>query len=506
MTPESDNRDRARELLGGLASGILTPEERQTLFKAALHDQNLFNEVADELEFAAFLKSPETRVQLANKIEVEPERRSWIAAKSRWLALTGALAAASVVFVALWNRPGHPTAVEPPHQEEVAAAAPAAPPVDQPAQQAPQQAMTAPRRPAPKHPTQPPAMSGGGGGGDRGPARSPVPALPAPAGVGGAAFRAAMPAALSPLLTGTVHDQAGVAVANATIQIRDPATDATTQTKADASGRFAVPSVGPGGPYTVTAQAPGFKAEQRAGITLAANQPVALDIPLQVGSTAESVMVTAASAPVPAAPPAQQVAVLDFVNGTPQSQSGQQVADLVSNQLLDRGQVRIIDRQKVKQALEQQPKQPSSAKDAAALGRALGADAVITGSVKPDQDKAADHVAVSAQVIDTRKARAMANVAAHGPSIQNAANRVGLQLESQLAAPLAGSVTRVEGALVTVNFSSTAPPHIGIQLDVFRGPRKIGELTLRSAYGNTGAGTYTGTTPPRKGDRIASPR
>ena len=72
MTPE-----RARQLLGGLAAGILTPEERQTLLEAALHDQALFNEVADELEIAAFLQSPETRAQLANRIEVEPERRPW---------------------------------------------------------------------------------------------------------------------------------------------------------------------------------------------------------------------------------------------------------------------------------------------------------------------------------------------------------------------------------------------------------------------------------------------
>ena len=83
MTPE-----RARELLGGLAAGILTSEERKTLFEAALHDQLLFNEVADELEFAAFLQSPETRGQLANRIEVEPERRRW-SPPSRFLRSRG---------------------------------------------------------------------------------------------------------------------------------------------------------------------------------------------------------------------------------------------------------------------------------------------------------------------------------------------------------------------------------------------------------------------------------
>jgi hypothetical protein len=467
MTP-----DRARELLGGLASGILTPEERQTLFEAALHDQTLFNEVADELEFAVFLQSPETRVQLANKIEVEPERPSWLAAKSRWLALTGALAAASVVFVAVWNRPGHPAPAPEPPRQEVAVAAPAQP-VPQPS----------PLPQAVEHKARP-VMK-----------RAEPPATPtAPPVIAAAPQRAA-----APLLTGTVHDPTGAAVPNATIQIRDTATDTTTQAKADTTGRFAVPAARPGGTYTVTAQAPGFKAEKRA-VTLAGNQPVPLDIPLHVGSMAESVQVTAASPAMPAAaPPAQQVAVLDFANGTPQQQSGQQVADLLSNQLLDRGQVRIIDREKVKQALEQQAKNPSSAKGAAAVGLALGADAVITGTVKSDGH-------ISAQLIDTRKGRAMAKVAANGPSIQNAANSVGLQLESQLAAPVAGLVSRVEGGVVTVDFSSTALPRIGLQLDVFRGQQKIGQLTLTSAYGKTGAGTYTGTTAPRKGDRIASPR
>ena len=76
------------------------------LFEAALHDQNLFNEVADELEFAAFLQSAETRAQLVNRIEVEPPTtRSWTAIlRPRWLAFSGVLAAATVMFVAVWHR------------------------------------------------------------------------------------------------------------------------------------------------------------------------------------------------------------------------------------------------------------------------------------------------------------------------------------------------------------------------------------------------------------------
>ena len=36
------------KLLGGFAADTLTPKERETLFRAALHDQQLFNALADE--------------------------------------------------------------------------------------------------------------------------------------------------------------------------------------------------------------------------------------------------------------------------------------------------------------------------------------------------------------------------------------------------------------------------------------------------------------------------
>jgi hypothetical protein len=98
ITPE-----RARELMGGLAAGILTGKEQQQLFEAALHDQAIFNEVADELEFAAFLQSPETRAQLANRIEAPsaPRRRWWL--EPQWIAVCGAVAAVVVIAIPVWR-------------------------------------------------------------------------------------------------------------------------------------------------------------------------------------------------------------------------------------------------------------------------------------------------------------------------------------------------------------------------------------------------------------------
>ena len=44
-----DSGTRRRTIEQGFSTGILTPEERQTLFEAALHDQAIFNDVASEL-------------------------------------------------------------------------------------------------------------------------------------------------------------------------------------------------------------------------------------------------------------------------------------------------------------------------------------------------------------------------------------------------------------------------------------------------------------------------
>jgi hypothetical protein len=109
ITPE-----RARELMGGLAAGILTGKEQQQLFEAALHDQAIFNEVADELEFAAFLQSPETRAQLANRIVAPPapRRRWWI--EPQWIAVCGAVAAVVLIAIPVWRAHYGPVPALPP--------------------------------------------------------------------------------------------------------------------------------------------------------------------------------------------------------------------------------------------------------------------------------------------------------------------------------------------------------------------------------------------------------
>jgi len=345
-------------------------------------------------------------------------------------------------------------------------------------------------------------------------------------------------------IEGTVHDVSGAAIVNAAIKVVNNATGANAHTVSDASGRFVIAPLPSGGSYTVTVVAPGFSKEERS-LTLAGNQPARLDIPMQVGTATEAVQVTSSAFALSKAKQqgvaqlrkaTSQVAVLDFVNGTRESQSGQQAADLLASQLVDSGQVGVVDREKVQQAWQaqsqsqsrtQQTQQPAgqaqsavrpSNKELAALGKKLGADAVIVGSVQPAAPSGAGgarpgdtnfNVAVTAEVIDTKKARPTANFSANG-TLRGATNQVGLDVQSQLGQPLEGTVTRVDQGVVTVSFQGIADlrigPRVGARMSVYRGRRRLGDLTLTSASGLSAQGKFSGTTQPQNGDRVTSAR
>ena len=69
------------KLLGGFAADTLTPKERETLFRAALHDQQLFNALADEQALKDLLTDPAVRRRLLRALApgrpVSPWR-SWL--------------------------------------------------------------------------------------------------------------------------------------------------------------------------------------------------------------------------------------------------------------------------------------------------------------------------------------------------------------------------------------------------------------------------------------------
>ncbi len=91
------------KLIGGFAADTLTAEERTRLYSAALHDQVLFNALADEQALKELLADPAVRRRLLEALDRLPadERPAWL----DWLrlpaplALAGGLAAGALALV-----------------------------------------------------------------------------------------------------------------------------------------------------------------------------------------------------------------------------------------------------------------------------------------------------------------------------------------------------------------------------------------------------------------------
>jgi hypothetical protein len=92
---------------------------------------------------------------------------------------------------------------------------------------------------------------------------------------------------------GTAVDPSGAAVPNASVTALETSTGVSTKTTTDGTGRFIFPQLAPGGPYTVTTSATGFKTDVHAGIMLDVNQSVTLPVSLQLGATDQKVEVFA---------------------------------------------------------------------------------------------------------------------------------------------------------------------------------------------------------------------
>src|SRR5262252_5773418 len=97
-------------------------------------------------------------------------------------------------------------------------------------------------------------------------------------------------------LFGVIRDSAGLPVPGASVQAEDQATMVRYSGTSDERGEYHLVGL-PAGNYVVTVEQPGFRMYRRSGITLRLAERVALDIPLQVGQTSQTVEVTA-SAPL----------------------------------------------------------------------------------------------------------------------------------------------------------------------------------------------------------------
>lgn len=93
--------ERIRELLGGYATGTLTPEERAALMQAALEDQDLFDAMMDEEALRETLSERAFRSELIAALQPKPR---WWRTPWPWAALASATAAVAL-FVLLRPQP-----------------------------------------------------------------------------------------------------------------------------------------------------------------------------------------------------------------------------------------------------------------------------------------------------------------------------------------------------------------------------------------------------------------
>lgn len=98
-------------------------------------------------------------------------------------------------------------------------------------------------------------------------------------------------------LSGTVTDPSGAVVPNAEVTLTSVATGATTTFKTGPDGLYSFPNL-PRGAYELKTTAPGFQAFVQRGISLSLSESVRLDVALAVGTSVQTVEVTANASPL----------------------------------------------------------------------------------------------------------------------------------------------------------------------------------------------------------------
>lgn len=93
-------------------------------------------------------------------------------------------------------------------------------------------------------------------------------------------------------ITGIITDPTGAAIVNAPVEVRNTDTNIVYPTATTDTGAYTVLRLPPG-PYSITVSAPGFKKLVRGGLSVDAGQVLPLDLSMAVGSSSESVTVTA---------------------------------------------------------------------------------------------------------------------------------------------------------------------------------------------------------------------
>jgi hypothetical protein len=101
---------------------------------------------------------------------------------------------------------------------------------------------------------------------------------------------------ISGSIAGRVVDAQGGVIPNASVTITEPSKNLKVSTKTSAGGDFLIPGLLPG-TYSITVENPGFKKLSGPGITLDANDKLALgDLVLEVGAVSDTINVSAQAA------------------------------------------------------------------------------------------------------------------------------------------------------------------------------------------------------------------
>src|SRR5260370_22814433 len=94
-------------------------------------------------------------------------------------------------------------------------------------------------------------------------------------------------------MTGTVTDPTGAVIVGANVTMTQIGTDVKRTASTNENGQFTIPSLSPAN-YRLSVEAGGFKTYVR-DVTLLADQSGFLQIPMQLGASAETVTVEATS-------------------------------------------------------------------------------------------------------------------------------------------------------------------------------------------------------------------
>src|SRR2546425_983832 len=118
-------------------------------------------------------------------------------------------------------------------------------------------------------------------------------------------------------ITGTVSDAASALVPGAIVTAVNPETGVQFRTETTSTGNYAIPSV-PAGSYDVSVEHAGFRKFLQTGVRVQVAQSARVDIALQIGSTSESVTVSA-DAPLLKSENAEQSTTIsgDRINALP---------------------------------------------------------------------------------------------------------------------------------------------------------------------------------------------